>query len=321
MNYAFFKSQTFDTFIRIIISSLKIRDFNNKMHETWKYVITNIYLFDTKNSKKVISIFRREIHLIENLKTNMFFDNNVINSKKIVFDVTKKFVVINNIDVIIILKSRLIKNVVSKLVYLRKLIIVSIRIKMIVNVHNACLSKNKNFLFEFNNDVIKLIIYAHFVNVFTFSILIDNNKNYSIKIFKNARLDKIIKIDFSNVFQIKTNENVRFLIVKQFKITYRNDWFKKLIFVCVVAYVVVVIISFKIFVLQKFFIIVIEIKKLFAIVVNFVVFNISIIVKIKKIFVINLFSSFEIIFFNDVIIYKSKIIDFFVKTIEKFFFL
>ena len=138
--------------------------------------------------------------MIENLKTNMFFNNNVINSKKIVFDVTKKFVVINSINVIITLKSRSIKNVVSKLVHLRKLIIVLIRIKMIVNVHNACLSKNKNFLFEFNDDVIKLIIYTHFVDVFTFSILIRNNKNYSIKIFKNARLDKIIEINFSNVF-------------------------------------------------------------------------------------------------------------------------
>ena len=129
----------------------------------------------------------------------MFFDNNVINSKKIVFNVTKKSVVINSINVIIILKSRLIKNVVLKLVHLRKSIIVLIRIKIIVNVHNACLLKNKNFLFEFNNNVIELIMYAYFVNVFTFSILIRNNKNYSIKIFKNARFDKIIEINFSNV--------------------------------------------------------------------------------------------------------------------------
>ena len=153
----------------------------------------------------------------------MFFDNNVINSKKIVFDVTKKFVVINNINVIIILKSRSIKNVILKFVYLRKSIIVLICIKIIVDIYNACLLKNKNFLFKFNNDVIKLIIYAYFVNVFTFSILIRNNKNCSIKIFKNIQFDKIIEIDFLNVFQIETNNNVRFLIVKQFKIIYRND--------------------------------------------------------------------------------------------------
>ena len=148
----------------------------------------------------------------------MFFNNNVINSKKIVFDVTKKFVVINNINVIIILKSRSIKNVISKFVYLRKSIIVLIRIKIIVDIHNACLLKNKNFLFKFNDNVIELIMYAHFVDAFTFSILIRNNKNYLIKIFKNARFDKIIEINFSNVFQIETNKNVRLLIVKQFKI-------------------------------------------------------------------------------------------------------
>ena len=181
-------------------SPLKVRDFNNKMHEIWEYAMANIYLFNTKNNKKVISVLRQKIHLIENLKTNMLFENDVINSKKIVFDVTKKSVVINNTDVIIALKSRLVKNVISKLVHLRKSIVVLARTEMIVDVHNACLSKNKIFLFEFNDDVIELIMYAHLVDVFTFSILIRNDKNYSVKILRNARLDKIIEIDFPNVF-------------------------------------------------------------------------------------------------------------------------
>ena len=185
--------------------------------------MTNIYLFNTKNDKKVISVLRREIHLIENLKANMLFENDVINSKKIVFDVAKKFVVISNTDVIIALKSRLIKNVILKLVHLRKSIVVSVRIEIIVDVHNACLLKSRNFLFELNNDVIELIMYAYLVDAFTFSILIRNDKNYSVKIFKNARLDKIIEIDFSNVFQIEANENVRFLIIRQFKATHRDD--------------------------------------------------------------------------------------------------
>ena len=74
----FYKSQIFDIVVRIMIISLKFRDFETKMHEISKNVITNIHLFNTKNNKKITSIIRREIHLIDDLKINMFFENNII---------------------------------------------------------------------------------------------------------------------------------------------------------------------------------------------------------------------------------------------------
>ena len=219
----FYKSQTFDIFVRIIIISLKIRDFETKMHETSEYVITNIHLFDTKNDKKITSIIRREIHLIDDLKINMFFENDIMKSERIVINITKKIVVVNNIDVTIFLKTRFVKNVIQKSMHLRKIVVVFSRFEMKIVVHNACLSKNKNFLFELDDDIVELIMYAHIVDVFTFSILIRNDKNFFIKILKNYRFDKIIEIDFFNAFQIQTNENVRFLIVQQLKFTHRDD--------------------------------------------------------------------------------------------------
>ena len=219
----FYKSQVSNTFVRIMIISLKIRDFETKMHETSKYVITNIHLLDTKNDKKITSIIRREIHLIDDLKINMFFENDIMKSERIVINITKKIVVVNNIDVTIFLKTRFVKNVIQKSMHLRKIVVVFSRFEMKIAVHNACLSKSKNFLFELDNDIVELIMYVHIVDVFTFSILIRNDKNFLIKIFKNYRLDKIIEIDFLNVFQIQTNENVRFLTVRQLKFTHRND--------------------------------------------------------------------------------------------------
>ena len=61
---------------------------------------------------------RREIHLINNLKINLLFDNNIINFKKIVIDIVNKSIIINNINAIITLKIRLTKNVVQKLIHL-----------------------------------------------------------------------------------------------------------------------------------------------------------------------------------------------------------
>ena len=249
----FYKSQISNTFVRIMITSLKVRDLETKMHETSKYVITNIHLLDTKNDKKITSIIRREIHLIDDLKINMLFENDIMKSKKIVINIIKKFVVVNNIDVTISLKTRFVKNVIQKLIHLRKTVVVFSRFEMKIVVHNVCLSKSKNFLFELDDDIVELIMYVHIVDAFTFSILIRNDKNFFVRILRNYRLDKIIEIDFLNVFQIQTNENVRFLIVRQLKFTHRNDWFKKMIFAYVVVYVVVFVI-FENFLLQKFFV-------------------------------------------------------------------
>ena len=342
----FYKSQTFDIFVRIMITSLKIRDFKTKMHETSKYVITNIHLFDTKNDKKITSIIRREIHLIDDLKINMFFENDIMKSERIVINITKKIVVVNNIDVTIFLKTRFVKNVIQKSMHLRKIVVVFSRFEMKIVVHNACLSKNKIFLFEFDDDIVELIMYVHIVDVFTFSILIRNDKNFLIKILRNYRFDKIIEIDFLNVFQIQMNENVRFLTVRQFKFTHRNDWFKKMIFVCVVVYVVAFVISEN-FLLQKFFVSIFVIsttmienlvitidvessllQKFFLITIDVESFLLQKFFDSKKFFANNeteksfvitkVSSSTKIILFNDVIIHNFEIVDFFVKIVEKF---
>lgn len=52
-----------------MITSFKIKNFEKKMHEISKYIVANIYLLNTKNDKKIISIIRRKIHLIDDLKT------------------------------------------------------------------------------------------------------------------------------------------------------------------------------------------------------------------------------------------------------------
>ena len=83
---------------------------------------------------------------------------------------------------------------------MRKIIVVLIYINIIIVVYNVCLSKNKKFLFEFLKNVNKLIIYIYFLNAFTLFILIRNNQNFFIRIFKNYQLEKFIKIDFFNVF-------------------------------------------------------------------------------------------------------------------------
>ena len=71
----FFFRQNFNVSIRIMIISLIVREINFDQHQIVDYVIMFMYFFDQKNDKIVKDMIRREVHLINNLKTNMFIEN------------------------------------------------------------------------------------------------------------------------------------------------------------------------------------------------------------------------------------------------------
>ena len=152
----------------------------------------------------------------------MLLNNDIIESKQIVFDVTKKFVFIDNIDVFITLNVRSSKTIVQRLIHLRKIIVVSSHAELTIFIHNVNLSKSRNFLFESNDDI-ELNMYVHMINAIITIILIRNDKNVSIKIFKNYRLEHVTEIDFLNIFHIEEFENVKHLIIKEFKSIHQID--------------------------------------------------------------------------------------------------
>ena len=65
---------------------------------------------------------------------------------------------------------------------------------------------NRDFFFE--SDQLNVTLYAHFIDFSLYIILIKNDSNYYVKVFKNYRLDMIQKVDFDNYYHIifeKTN--------------------------------------------------------------------------------------------------------------------
>ena len=304
----FFKAQISNIFIRIMISFLKIRELNINRHETWKYVICDIRLSNIiKNDKLVVAFFRREIHLMNNLKINMLINNDIIDFEDFDINMIKKQTIIESIDVIISLKIRSFKSAVQKSIHLKKIIVVSSHAAMIVVVHHVDLSVTRNFLFESNDDF-NLIMYAHFIDVDIKCVLIRNDKNVSIMIFRNYRLDRIFELDFSNVFHIDSyvDDDVTHLTIKKFKTIHKNEWFKKFIFVCVVIYVVVVAIEISFstaFVISS------------TVIILSKAFHLSQIFVFEKLFAI---AVIEIVLFSDVTIYNSESSDFFAKIVKKF---
>ena len=178
---------------------------------------------DTKNDQKVTSLFRREVHFVKNLKVNMLLNNDIIEFENFVIDMIKRHAIIDNIDIIISLKIRFFKLTIQRFVHFKKITIISSHVEMIVVVHHVELSITRDFLFE-SNDNLNFILYAHLVDASIKSIVVRNDKEFSVMISRNFRLDKVFEIDFSNDFHINIDDNdVKYLIVKKSKFIHKND--------------------------------------------------------------------------------------------------
>ena len=62
----------------------------------------NFYIFDIiKNNKSIIAHFKRKIYFVDNLFAKIFIDVNTIILKKIIIDIKKQKIIINNCEITI----------------------------------------------------------------------------------------------------------------------------------------------------------------------------------------------------------------------------
>ena len=87
-------------------------------------------------------------------------------------------------------------------------------------MHYMIISSNRDFLFEFT-DQLNLTLYAHLINVETRNILMCNDFEKTIHLLRNCRVDCMIKVDFLNIFQMKSK--IYDLIMKASKIQHKSS--------------------------------------------------------------------------------------------------
>ena len=64
-------------------------------------------------------------------------------------------------------------------------------------------------------------MYAHFINAIIKVILICNDIEQVVQILKNTRLDRLMKMNYFNVFYITIIENVTCLIKRKLKLSHK----------------------------------------------------------------------------------------------------
>ena len=134
-----------------MIIFITMRDLNTDKHIINKYIIVFIIFIEKNNkSNDVCVMFRREVHVIDNLKINIFMKNEIMNLKKIFIDFDHNIARINNCNVNIFIKIRTFNKTITKSIHLKKIIIIFSKSKILVLMHHFNVSNNRDFLFESN---------------------------------------------------------------------------------------------------------------------------------------------------------------------------
>ena len=73
---------------------IKIHDIDKTFHDNSKYVELDFYIFEkTSNDIEIIVHFKREMHVINDFRVNVFLKTNILNSKSIIINMSRKFII------------------------------------------------------------------------------------------------------------------------------------------------------------------------------------------------------------------------------------
>ena len=236
----FLKSQALDVHLRIMIISLTVRDLSTRQHKTNEYVMILIFMIDINVVDEIVrAIFRREIHVVDDFKTNILIDNDIMSSKDIFVDSEKHTIHIESCKVIVSMKVKSSNAIVSKSIHLRRTTFISSRSEISVEIHHLIVF-DKDYLFELE-DISHLIIYAHLVNVSIKAIILRNESNKLVQISRNHRLSRLSEMKYANAYHIDSTDDARDLIARRSETIHKQDWFRRVMIETVTVFVAMII--------------------------------------------------------------------------------
>ena len=136
--------------IRRMTSPFRIKDLKSTMHDMNEYILILIYIFIVKkNDIKIFYRIYKEIHFVDNLKAYILLNNNIINFEKIVLNVAQNKIYIDNYEIIIIITSRQRDSYQRRIIYIKKILIITPHINIMISINTSKTLFEKDFIFEF----------------------------------------------------------------------------------------------------------------------------------------------------------------------------
>ena len=171
INRRFFLIEIFNYIVKRISMSVKIRGINNVMMLSSEYIFLKFIIDDTLNEKSIVDKLRRQVHIINDLKTNMFIEFNILDSKRIMLNYVIKQLTIDNCkEMKIFMKITSKRDKINKIICVYDVIVVSFHSRIIIFIcfcDKSKLFKNRDLMFmstkllnrlNFNDNILNHII-------------------------------------------------------------------------------------------------------------------------------------------------------------------
>ncbi len=201
-NKDFVLKRLLKTHINLITTFLIVKDIKANVHKIKEYVNFSIYLSNRNDFIRLIKI-HREIHLIENLKTNMLIKNDILESKDIIIDVQNKKTIIRNCQNIIMkIKIHQQELFVRRNVFNQFVNIISLESYAKISYKVKNLSANRDFLFELFSEVL-ISIYVYIINARIIEIIVCNKFSKLVKISNISSSTLLKKFNTMIVFMFR----------------------------------------------------------------------------------------------------------------------
>lgn len=185
--------------IRRISSLIKVRGLGTKEYDTRKYVIVPMYIFSNDNK---VALIRREIYIVDNLSAKALIGIDIMKLEGIILDINKDLVIIESCESLQVSLSMIVKGFCIDAVMLSKAqYAVPAYTFMTVSIKNVTLLKNRDLIFE-SEQLDVLILSAHIVNYNLIYIVVRNDIDLLIILFRYTRLGKVLEYEAVGCFQI-----------------------------------------------------------------------------------------------------------------------
>ena len=235
-NRLFIKKQLGENMkIQQLAFPLSMKEVDGKLVKISDFVMIQLFITGTNVvGNSATTTVTVEIHLIDDLKANIFVDVDVLKSQKMILDFEYNTLAIDSCSVTttINLVSRD-KSHTKRIIRSQKaFIVLSGELAKVSVTFHGDLSNDKNFLFEFQCSVYlsqNEDVYAHIVNSDLSFIQIHNITTTPVTLSKRARLKSVVKYNQQKCYQTTVNEAFKAVCDWMFKRTIKNAWKAKLV--------------------------------------------------------------------------------------------
>ena len=271
----------YDARIRIIVQNIQIKKIDVKLHDISKYIELNFYIVDKRqNNFKIVAHFEREIHLVDDLKINIFVDMNILIFEFMTLNLKHRLLIIINCNMTVSLSMIFREQRIDKILRAIVVVIVSFYFCVIVSIklRDNVLFIDRDYSFCFKSNQMlkqKNNFFTVIIDFNSMTIQIRNVNNQFYRISRNLKIDNFRDFEKNNCYAINVDDN-------HFATMSSTNWTKRFRQLDVIDLII------------------------FVDVVDIVKFELLNVASLQMSFVSSFDDVIEIVMFNDITIYDDK---------------